>query len=238
MKPTETDAKPSDVGVTDNLADEAENLTDNEALGIANAPVFGLAQLRDGMQKAQAVHQSLVSSETKKEMSGRWYTAQCELAQQVTYADMREDGVRSFSAEVQQFYRDMGSQLQYFEALASGAAWAIPRSESNRKGIVLAGTVQEISSIDALYKTVVKLAGKPDSVTVISRINPEQNLMVEYQTGDRLIILRSLVADPALYLRGYQGTDAKVVWGGLPVVLAVEWDAAVEAPQESEPNPE
>jgi DNA-binding transcriptional LysR family regulator len=81
----------------------------------------------------------------------------------------------------------------YFSGLASLAALGLETAGHDR-GIVRAGTVDAIVSSGELYKTHLELADKPQtSISVMSRVNPQQNPLLTYQSGDRVIILGVIV---------------------------------------------
>lgn len=88
------------------------------------------------------------------------------------------------------------------------AASAEPQS-----GVLLAGTVQDLGTAGELHFVRLVLFGTAKSVTVLSR----EPAAVE--PHERVAILGVVVAEPAKYLTGYQGSADQVVWGGYRLAL-------------------
>jgi hypothetical protein len=110
---------------------------------------------------------------------------------------------------------NVGADPKSAESIGRLAGFQLEPTRHNAPGIALAGTVQEMSQVGNLYAMKVVLFGLPKVVTVVSWRPAQPAINVH----DRVIILGSIVDNPAENLNGYDGRLDQVVWGGLPAKL-------------------
>ena len=101
---------------------------------------------------------------------------------------------------------------QFKELKSYGSKW-LAFSKRTTEGIVLAGTVQSAEQVGQLYHLKIELASDVPPQTLITKEDPR------LQTGDEVVALGSIVKRPLEQLKGYEGTDAQVVWSGLTLKL-------------------
>jgi hypothetical protein len=190
-------------------------------LGLPSANPSSLVDVQESLHRARSASERISASPAvTRELAEPWYTSLCELATTVTFADPSLPGMESAVADASEFFRDIASQPDRLRLVAGGGAWRLNRPSADRQGIVLAGTVREISVAGRLFRTQLRLLDEAKSlVSVISRIDPRHNSRVVISPGDGVIVLGSVIDSPSLYLVGYEGSESRVVWGGLPIVV-------------------
>jgi len=85
-------------------------------------------------------------------------------------------------------------------------------SEDGRQGgVLLAGMAGKVGEQDGLYGTVIRLAGHPTTVIVMSA-RP-----LAFQHGDQVVLLGTVINQPVKNLAGYRGSKDWLVWVGAAV---------------------
>jgi hypothetical protein len=101
-----------------------------------------------------------------------------------------------------------------------GPAWfGMDLATRGTKGIVVIGKVKSIVQQGSLFETRLELENMDKTVvTVVSTVDPADH----YKVDSRLLVLGVVIAEPSLELKGYEGTDNSVIFGGYPATLASE----------------
>jgi hypothetical protein len=148
-------------------------------------------------------------------MTPELYTRLCHLAEVVTFVSRGDTNSWTQRESVQQLMSNVGADPKSAESIGRLAGFQLEPTRHNAPGIALAGTVQEMSQVGNLYAMKVVLFGLPKVVTVVSWRPAQPAINIH----DRVIILGSIVDNPAENLNGYDGRLDQVVWGGLPAKL-------------------
>lgn len=78
-------------------------------------------------------------------------------------------------------------------------------------GILLAGTTRSVISRGGLYGMTMQLAVQPNPISVLS------DTSLPFESGDQVVVLGSIVTNPAENLIGYPGENPKIIWVGMAV---------------------
>jgi hypothetical protein len=100
-----------------------------------------------------------------------------------------------------------------FKEMGMAAAQWLARAEQrgSEQGVVLAGTVQEISQRGKLQSLKLQLAGGDQTVLVVS------DRPFQVKAADEALVLGSIIEKPADAIVGFQGDETQVVWLGTDV---------------------
>jgi hypothetical protein len=192
-------------------------------LPVRNPPAFPVAELDRALAAAQAVGDHLVDGSladvTTRPAMGSAYRALCHLAETLTFPEPDADPAhvqrcRTAAADlvlgvarIEEKRRDLGRIADHW----------IDSSKRSGNGVVLAGPVQTEHTGGSLSALRMTLAGRR-TMTVLTRgqapIGP----------NEQVIVLGSIVEDPAANVVDYRGTEKRIVWAALirPVVPAVK----------------
>ncbi|MBI2823796.1 MAG: hypothetical protein HYX69_03780 [Planctomycetia bacterium] len=148
-------------------------------------------------------------------MTPEAYSRMCHLAEVVTFVTSGDSNAPALREGLQGVLAGIGADQRAAESIGRLAGFQLDEANRKQNGIALAGTVQQLSREGNLYTMRVVLFGLPKVVTVVSW-RPAQPVIKEH---DRVLILGSIVDNPAENLMGYEGHLPQVVWGGLPARL-------------------
>ncbi len=123
-----------------------------------------------------------------------------------------QQAIRSAAGEVLRNLFGDQEQLQSL-GIRAAAEFANPMRASG--GIVLAGVVEEVRTLDEQFRTFVRLPGKESPISVITAQKPTVS------AGDTAIAAGMVVDDPNQNIAGYEGADERIVWAGLIVKSGV-----------------
>jgi hypothetical protein len=100
-----------------------------------------------------------------------------------------------------------------FKEMGMAAAQWLARAEQrgSEQGVVLAGTVQEISQRGKLQSLKLQLAGGDQTAVVVS------DRPFQVKAAEEALILGSIIEKPADAIVGFQGDEQQVVWLGMDV---------------------
>lgn len=85
------------------------------------------------------------------------------------------------------------------------------RGHKDRKvsGILIVGTVQEVTPVGALYAMKILLSGQNQEVTVLSDKEPP------FKRSELGIVLGTIVNQPSVHIMGYDGDLPQAIWAGM-----------------------
>jgi len=147
------------------------------------------------------------------------YVRLCHLAEVTTFVDTKsapEAELSLLADQVRKLMVTASGDMRSIETMGRLAGYQLDQSDRRENGVVLAGTVSQLSQEGRFFTMQVVLLGIPKKVTVVSSRAPQTAI----KEHDRVIILGSIVNDPIENLNGYVGRLPQVVWGGMPVRLA------------------
>lgn len=145
------------------------------------------------------------------------YERLCKLAETVCFAKIGDEdpNLPILRQSVLSVVAKAGSDNSKTQVIGRLAGYLLENGHREQNGIVLAGKLQEVVREGELFHLQMVLFGVPKTVTVVSHLMPNPPL----EPQDRVIILGSIVDDPANNVAGYSGRSPRIVWGGLPLRL-------------------
>jgi hypothetical protein len=148
------------------------------------------------------------------------YMAYCALAQHFTYIDEpnSEDAqrVRRLAAAID-LVKSADDGKMSFKRVGTLAKAIMPIAiDRTGGGVLLAGEVTNVTKQDGIFKTRVMLSGTDIEAIVLSATKPG------VAAEDRVVVLGSVLADPAKKLKGYTGEEPQVVWARTEGILSAD----------------
>jgi hypothetical protein len=174
-----------------------------------------LAVINDAASRLAEAEKNQTDDAEIDESRRRFFTSLSTLAETVTLLRSEpadQQAIRSAAGEVLRNLFGNQEQLQSL-GIRAAAEFANPMRASN--GIVLAGVVEEVRSLDDQFRTFVRLPGKDSPISVITAQKPP------ISSGDTAIAAGVVVDDPNQNIAGYEGADERIVWAGLIVKSGV-----------------
>ena len=101
------------------------------------------------------------------------------------------------------------------EVSNAAGKWLKYPKRGEHSGIVLSGAVQSVTQQGKLYEVSIAIPGQDEPVSVVSQKKPAVG------EGDQVLVLGSVIDDPAASLPDYAGKQPNVIWQGLTVKLPV-----------------
>jgi hypothetical protein len=178
------------------------------SLGPRQRPSYDMAALTAAVKTAQ---EALGKSPT--DVTPAAYENVRRLAETVTFVKgpaggkELEDQKQAVRAMVQQIAQSPDTASKF----AAMAKPLLDGKNGTGGGIVLCGVVTGVRVKDGLYGAAVRLDPDSPAVGVVS----DQPLGVE--KDDRVVVVGSVVADPAKNVAGYTGSQPVVIWAGMMV---------------------
>jgi len=194
---------------------------DENFVGIRNPPKYASDKLLEVLQQAGDCRTAFEDSgslgvEEKKDRARKFFDGLCTLGEKVTFVDTSDENAVSIVGAIEGFLLQMAESGQ--NRLIIGTLAESHLDEHDSGGVILLGTVKEISERGRLFETRLELVGRrgqPEKrvVSVMSARAPGG----KYKEGAQVLVLGVIVVDPSAKLGGYQGDLPKVIWGGYPV---------------------
>ncbi len=159
----------------------------------------------------KAAHESFQAVEPADDIRPATYEAFCRLGHVVAFAT--GDRLTDRKAAAEKMLRRMAESPTHLLQIERRAAELLQDDSPAHEGILLAGTIGKVSSQDGLFGTVVRMPTVGKSVALFS------DGPLPFSESQRVVILGSIVRDPAENLVGYSGSKPLVVWLGMAVVV-------------------
>jgi len=187
-----------------------------------NAPSLSSDDLGVALKATVDANAALADSEEdepRKLVIGA-YMAYCALAQHFTYIDEpnSEDAqlVRRLAATID-LVKSADDGKMSFKRVGTLAKAIMPIAiDRTGGGVLLAGEVTNVTKQDGIFKTRVMLSGTDIEAIVLSATKPG------VAAEDRVVVLGSVLADPAKKLKGYTGEEPQVVWARTKGILSAD----------------
>ncbi len=183
------------VGPTDDVHYTAAEL--NQSLSEAKDAAAALAGAdKDALKKAKATY----------------YRKLYQLAETATFVAPAKAGAAPDTSKVRALLSEAaGSSASFSEIGKAAGKWMAVAKGKEHQGVVLAGSVQSIAKQGLVFEAKVLLSDGAQVVSVLSAEKPG------FAAGDQVIVVGSIVADPATSIDGYNGTEETAVWSGLAI---------------------
>ena len=151
---------------------------------------------KDGLKKAKA----------------QYYRKLYQLAELATFAENDAAQAAVESTEIQKLLSDAAAdQVRFAEMGKAAGKWIAVAKGKEHQGVVLSGSVQSVTKQGFVYETKVLLTDGAQVVSVLTSKKPSVG------ANDLVVVLGSIVSDPAKTIEGYQGSEPTAVWSGMTV---------------------
>ncbi len=179
-------------------------------IGVLSPPSFTSDELGKALK---AANEAISGDHATGEMTAEAYRTFCRLGHVLTFvkgkaADTRLDDRKQAVKTIRERLAEDPGRVNEIGRLAAGR---IETAGGPKGGILLAGAAGQTQEQGGLYATTIRLAGHPGPVVVMS----DRPLPFEDKTT--VLVLGSVVTDPAENLAGYKGTKPFLVWVGTAV---------------------
>ncbi|NQU19844.1 MAG: hypothetical protein HQ567_01070 [Candidatus Nealsonbacteria bacterium] len=182
-------------------------------VGPNDPPSFTSDELGEALKAAD---DAINGPGTGGEMTDEAYGHFCRLAHRITFAAAGPQlGDREMA--VRGLLEDLAKRPGQLDRIGSLAAALWDAEEPAEGGVLLAGTVQKVGEKDGLRAIVVKLPQPYDKSLLLLK---DKSLFIEEK--DKVLAIGSIVEDPKENVAGYAGSQKRVVWAGMAVVLPPE----------------
>jgi hypothetical protein len=188
---------------------------------IRNAPRVSADDVVQSVQAAASGNLAWDNSEASSPSSTlkrEFYLAFSKLGEALTFADRSDENVATQIAETAKILHEVSQQSDKLDVIGGVAnGWiAAGRERRTTDGICLYGVVTSVESIGDFFETTVESAGK--QIAVVSTTDPSEYFAMDRQ----VLILGTILDDPAKNLGGYQGSRSVVVLDGYHVNMSAE----------------
>lgn len=175
------------------------------------------AALERAVQASVAWDSSLDLTPAKRdELTDEFYGALAALGETLAYMAPGNPNVRELAATAQEWLQSLERQPKKLVLIGTRATTWLDQPQRPNRGVALFGTVNQIRREGDLFATDLELATpQRQTVSVFSPFDPAGT----YAPGDRIVMLGTILTDPAKNLRGYAGTAPTAIMGSFPVRL-------------------
>ncbi|MDA1053298.1 MAG: hypothetical protein O3C40_22845 [Planctomycetota bacterium] len=147
-----------------------------------------------------------------------FYSAFSKLGEALTFADRADERVAMQIAETATLLQEVGRQADKLAVIGGVANGWIAAGYETRKtnGICLHGVVKSVEPIGNFFETTVESGNQ--QISVVSMTDPSEY----FAEGRQVLVLGTILDDPAKNLGGYEGSREVVVLDGFHVNVAAE----------------
>jgi hypothetical protein len=174
-----------------------------------------LAATNDAAMRMATAEKNQTDDAEIEESRQRFYASLAKLAETATLLRGDAGDQQAVQSAAAEMLRNLFGDQERLATLGTRGAAEFANSMRASNGIVLAGIVEEVRSLDDQFRTFVRLAGKESPISVITAQKPGVS------TGDTAIAAGIVVDGPNQNIAGYDGPDERVVWAGLMVKSSV-----------------
>jgi hypothetical protein len=183
-------------------------------LGPADAPSFSSEELTSAISAAREADSALTSARVSRapdliKKAEQFYRAFAALAVTGTYVERQDaDPVLKSARELLSSF-EFDEKKQRMIANAS-RNWI---RAGLGDGVFAAVTVSDVKRKGDLFELKATLMGKEATpLTLLTPIDPSQSGPSGFSTGDRILVLGVVVAEPTRKIEGYTGAATSVIW--------------------------
>ena len=191
---------------------------ENPFEGVKDSPVYSAAEVGAALNAAHDAKLALdeevgTDRDERRNRARDFYTAFCELAEKVTFVDPNDRGLTERLEAVHGMFLEFQENPSTLEMIGKMAASWLRSTSRKSEGIFLTGMVKQVRPQGRLYEMQIELPDKDKTVvSAISAVNPRNSPASSYQTSSRIVLLGTIVEDPASNLGHYEGDQSPVIW--------------------------
>jgi hypothetical protein len=218
--PAFDDAKPVDPVVTEPPAKPSADEFSNETIedhpvvlvGPKNPPKYGAEEISTTLDDVKLLRAALAvpDSAEAKEAKPKYYRKLYRLGELVTFSA----NAAPLTTATAELLTELGEDESNFNEIGKACLMWLKRSpelRGNDKGLLIAGTVDEIAKAGDMVRVRVAVVGSDKSINVYAPTKPDLS------EGSKVLVLGSIIDNPKEMLQNFTDEDAPVVWHGLSV---------------------
>ncbi len=197
---------------------------DGEMLGVYNAPHFEAADFERSLGAAESAWDTwhnLAQDEqldpaVRDRVRGELLAALYDLGETTVYVDPEAPEIPELAKRATALLEAISEDAKLLAYVGNQSAQHLAQKQRPRDGVLIYGTVVRIEPHGHLFVTTVKLASrKKAQIGVLSFADPA----AYYHKGSRILLLGTVVDQPAMRVAGYNGEAGRIVVGGVPYAL-------------------
>jgi hypothetical protein len=198
-------------------------VANSEVGKVRNAPAFATEDVLASFSGALEANVTLDTTDEGASAELRaakqeFYQSLSKFGEVLTFADQSDEMISEELAESIRLLMTIGKQQDKLALISQVESRWLSIKRPN-DGILLYGTVESVAREGAMFETQVKLASKDERViSLISMSDPSEHFEPEH----RVLVLGTILEEPAKNLSGYEGDAELVILDGLHVTLPAE----------------
>jgi hypothetical protein len=186
-----------------------------------DAPKYSQSDVTQAMDEVKDSETTMAAADTLpaddlKKARAQYFRRYYRLGEVLTFAadEKKSPQLNGDKAAAASLLKKMGGSDDKLTQVGRAAVkWLAYPKRGEHAGILVGGTVTEIARQGKLYELKVEIPGETEPVSVFSADKPKVSAQ------DKVILLGSIVDDPANNLPGFTGSQSTVIWNGLSVKL-------------------
>jgi hypothetical protein len=188
---------------------------------IRNAPQVSADHVVESFQAALSGNLAWDADETSVPsvtLKREFYQSFSKLGETLTFADPSDEQVSTQVAETATLLHEIGTQAAKLAVISNVANGWIKASYETRKtnGICLYGVVKSVEQIGNFFEATVESDNQ--QIAVVSLADPSES----FAEGRQVLVLGTILDNPAMNLGGYEGSRKVVVVDGVHVSVAAQ----------------
>lgn len=188
---------------------------------IKGAPAYSATDLADAFPKAVTADIDWDTAGNSSDAGRKlvaFYRSMSQVGEVLTFVDTQDEEVAESVAEIRLMLAKLAQKPDKLAGVdrASSQWIGLPTDKRGTNGVCLHGTVSSVQPHGDLFE--VTLQSKDKSLKVITREDPSDQLAIDAE----VLILGTIVQQPAGNLGGYDGDEAVVILSGLHLAIESE----------------
>ncbi len=203
--------EPADVPGGDVAAPEEET-EPTVAVGPRDNVHYSPDEVETALAEARDAGTALTAADKDglKKAKAQYYRKLYQLAELATFAASDPVEPEGNLGEIQSLLSEAAADRARFAEMGKAAGkWITLSKGKEHQGVVLSGSVQSVTKQGQVYETKILLTDGAQVVSVLS------SAKLPIAANDQVVVLGSIVSDPAKTVEGYQGTEPTAIWSGL-----------------------
>ncbi len=212
--------------------------SDPEFVGVRNAPKKDTADLESAVQDARGAAQTYESSSSLtpaeiRTAARNFYESCALLGEVLAYVNQQDPNNSPHMEVVDQLLNGFATQPETIKLIEVISDQWLQAETPPNQGVILVGTVKEISVQGKIFETKVELSTKtPRTVAMVTATDPASFLKPDV----RILLAGAVLKEPSLNLGGYTGNAEQVICGGYIVPIAPSAEPSEPSAEPTEPS--
>ncbi|MEE8450678.1 MAG: hypothetical protein V3R99_02155 [Thermoguttaceae bacterium] len=182
----------------------------DDYVGLRRPPSFSSDDLGKVLKTA---HDLIVAVEDVDALPAEAFEELCRLGHVMTFVvdDPTDGRLRSRKEAVEDILQRLADGPGRIDEIGMQAGRLMELEEVTEPGILLAGSARRVLSQGGMHGMTMQVTLQSEPISVLS------STPLPFEAGDQVVILGSIVTNPAENLVGYGGSKPKVIWSGMAV---------------------